>query len=129
MARQEGRLELALVVQAVDQGSRNDHLDPAGVEPVGIHSVVLEVLGRNIQCIALHPGVDVLGDEDRVSTGFVEFVGDAEDPVVGDVQIQREGSGPIATMDPDRASLVVPFDSLEESSPRTEVVQIPDDLT
>lgn len=115
---QAGDRELPLLVELVDQLARRGERRVSGVQPVRIHAVRLEVLAGDPQRVALHAGVDVLGDEDGPLALRVQVVGHAEDPVVGEIQVQRERRRAVAAVDADAPALLVPQHALEEPPDR-----------
>ena len=66
-------------------------LAPAGVEPIEINFLRLEVLRGNAQRIALDAGIDVLGDEDGVLALLHQVVRNRDDAVVGRVVASGRG--------------------------------------
>ena len=93
------------------------------MEEVGRDVIVLEILGRNAERIALHTRVDVFGDEDRALSTRMEIVRDAEDAVVGLVEIEREISVRAAPRNANRAALFVPDDTLEKRPLRAKSIE------
>ena len=58
----------------------------------------------------------------------MQGVGDGEDAVVRDVEVEGERHAPVAPIDAQRAADVVERHALEEAAARAQAVDLPDDL-
>ncbi len=100
----------------------------AGIEPVGIDFVGVEIGYGDAEGVTFHPGIDVHRHEDGVHSLIDHSVGHGEDAVVGDVQIEGKGGGAVAAVDAQGSAVVVDGDTFEEVTFFAQSIDLTDDL-